>query len=107
MIQQESKRAALPPRLDVIEALAEQIPNALWAVWRLVPREKVSRAKFHIGLVNLGSPKTSVMTIRHSGLIFLRRARGTKRKKARPLVSASLLAPIPRTTLASAIQAVS
>lgn len=39
MTQQENKRAVLPPRLEVIEALAAQVPNSLWAIWRSVPRD--------------------------------------------------------------------
>lgn len=39
MLDSKIQGTALPPRLDVIETLAAQIPNSLWAVWRLVPRD--------------------------------------------------------------------
>jgi hypothetical protein len=54
---QDTKRDALPPRLDVIEALAEQIPQSLWAVWRLVPRENGKQGKIPCRIDKSGSPQ--------------------------------------------------
>lgn len=53
----EVKRDALPPRLDVIEVLAEQIPNSLWSVWRLIPRENGKPGKIPCRISESGKPQ--------------------------------------------------
>lgn len=47
----------LPPRFDVIEQLAGQIPNALWGAWRLVPRENGKPGKIPCRIGKSGTPQ--------------------------------------------------